>query len=130
MMLLSLTNVELFLCIAGLKARTPLASRVQEQGDRAPETPQQEAERVAYNIAFNKAFVNLDMRAYKARGLFELIMERYQTHYNSIVKAREKSKNPVLPLKKVKKPKKVRTSNNILLDTTNTESATEAAIVA
>ena len=70
------------------------------------ETPEEEAQRVAWNIAYNKSFINLDMRAYRARDLMPKIQTRYDEEYAKIVKQRAKSNNPVVPIQKEKKSKK------------------------
>jgi hypothetical protein len=71
----------------------------------APLTPEEEAKRVVYNIIHNKAFVNLDMRAYTGKEIDVLIVNRYEKEWAIVQKAREKAGQASVPVHKVKKPK-------------------------
>ena len=71
-----------------------------------PETPDEHARRIAHNIAYNKTFLNLDMRAYKGTDLEPLILKRVEEEYQKYTAARAKTNRPVIPLLKGKKVKK------------------------
>jgi hypothetical protein len=71
-----------------------------------PETPDEQARRIAHNIAYNKTFLNLDMRAYKGTDLEPLILKRVEEEYQKLKAAREKTNKPVIPLLKEKKVRK------------------------
>ena len=68
-----------------------------------PETVDEEARRIAYNIAHNKAFINLDLRGYHGSELVPKIQVRFQEEYSKIVALRERTNRPVVPFEKVKK---------------------------
>ena len=76
-------------------------------GQAVPLTLDEEAMRIVYNIIHNKAFVNLNMRAYTGKELDVLILARFREEWAKVQKARDKAGRSSVPVTKVKKPKKL-----------------------
>ena len=74
-------------------------------GQAVPLTLDEEAMRIVYNIIHNKAFVNLNMRAYTGKELDVLIVAWFNEEWANVQKAHAKAGRPSVSISKVKKPK-------------------------
>lgn len=74
-------------------------------GQAVPLTLDEEAMRIVYNIIHNKAFVNLNMRAYTGKELDVLIVAWFNEEWANVQKAHAKAGRPSVSITKVKKPK-------------------------
>ena len=99
-------NMFVLLLLAIAKSSAAPALMIVAQA--VPLTPDEEARRIVYNIIHNKAFVNLDMRAYTGKELNVFILARYEEEWAKVQNARTKAGRPSVPVNKAKKPKKLR----------------------